>query len=115
MMEPKLKSGFWVAALVRRCGVHNVPAMVTSKGHDSAGGVFVKVNHLNGKAEVFSQARKGDGSLVWMCSTGVTPVEDREADAYILRQKKFDPDIWVVEIEDKQGRHFLEAEVETDI
>ena len=101
------------AALVRRCGVQNVPAMVTSKGHDSAGGVFVKVNHLDGNAEVFSQARRGDGTPVWMCATGDAPVVEREADEYIARQKKFDPDIWVVEIEDKQGRHFLEADVDT--
>lgn len=115
MTEPRLKSGFWVAALIRRCGVQNIPAMVTSKGHDSAGSVFVKVNHLNGQAEVFSQARRGDGNLVWMCATGAEPVVEADADAYIARQKKFDPDIWVVEIEDKQGRHFLEADVDTGL
>jgi len=112
MFEPRLKSGIWVSALIRRCAAEQVPAMVVARGHESAGGIFVKVNHLDGNAEVFSQARKGDGGQIWMCATGPEPVVETDADAYIARQMKFDPDIWVVEIEDKKGRHFLETEVD---
>ncbi len=113
MVEARLKSGIWVSALIRRCAVVAVAAVVVRKGDASAGGVFVKVNHLNGHADVFSQARRGDGSEVWMCATGPDPVPEADADAYIARQAKYDPDIWVIEIEDREGRHFLEAEVDT--
>ena len=111
-MEPRLKSGIWVKALIHRCAVEAVPALVVRKGDESAGGVYVKVNHLDGRAEVFSQARRGDGSRVWMCATGAEPVPEADADAYVERQVKFDPDIWVVEIEDRAGRHFLDDEVD---
>jgi len=111
-MEARLKSSIWVSALIRRCAVQTVPAVVVRKGDESAGGVFVKVNHLNGLADVFSPSRKGDGSKVWMHAMGPDPVPEADADAYIQRQAKFDPDIWVVEIEDRDGRHFLGEEVD---
>ncbi len=113
MVEARLKSAIWVSALIRRCGIEAVPALVVRKGDATAGGVFVKVNHLNDHAQVYSQARRGDGSEVWMCATGRDPVPEAEADAYIARQAKYDPDIWVIEIEDRAGRHFLDAEVDT--
>jgi hypothetical protein len=111
-MEPRLKSGIWVRALIRRCAVEAVPALVVRKGDESAGGIFVKVNRLDGQADVFSPARRGDGSKVWMHVLGPDPVPEADADAYIARQVKFDPDVWVVEIEDREGRHFLGEEVD---
>ncbi len=112
-MEARLKSGIWVAALIRRCGVEAVSAVVVRRGDDSAGNVFVKLNRLDGHAEVFSQARKGDGTRVWICATGAEPVIEADADAYLERQLKYDTDIWVVEIEDREGRNFLDTEVDT--
>lgn len=87
--------------------------MVVRKGDETAGGVFVKVNRLDGTADVYSQARRGDGEQVWLCATGPQPVPESEADEYLARQFRFDPDIWVVEIEDRQGRHFLDVAVDT--
>jgi len=111
-MEARIKSGIWVSALIRRCAVEAVPAMVVRKGDETAGGIFVKVNHLDGLADVFSPARRGDGTKVWLHAIGPDPVPEADADAYIQRQVKFDPDIWVVEIEDRNGRHFLAEEVD---
>lgn len=111
-MEPRLKAGIWVRALIRRCASQTVPALVVRKGDESAGTVFVKVNRLNGRVDVFSPARKGDGRKVWMHALGPDPVPETDADAYLARQAKFDPDIWVVEIEDREGRHFLGEEVD---
>jgi len=112
-MEMRLKSGIWVAALIRRCAAEAVPAMVVRKGDETAGTIFVKVNRLDGLADVFSPARRGDGSKVWMHALGADPVPEADADAYIERQAKFDPDIWVIEIEDRAGRHFIGEEVDT--
>jgi len=112
MTEPRLKSGLWVRALIRRCEVQAVTAMVVRKGDETAGNVYVAVNQLDGTARVYNRAFRGDGSKVWMCVTGPEPVPEREANAYVARQQEFDPDIWVVEIEDKQGRHFLDEDVD---
>ncbi len=74
--------------------------------------ILVKLNLLNGTSQVFSPARNGDGELIWLRATGSNPVPESEADAYIERQHRVDPDIWVVEIEDRHGRHFLLEPVE---
>tara|TARA_R110002110_G_scaffold79732_11_gene208080 strand:+ start:4862 stop:5194 length:333 start_codon:yes stop_codon:yes gene_type:complete len=105
---PRLKAEIWVKALIRRCEVEGVTAMVARRGDASAGTVLVKVNTLDGEAQVYSPARDGDGALIWLpreCQA------EAEADAYIEKQRGFDPDIWVVEIEDRKGRHFLQEKV----
>ncbi len=37
-------------------------------------------------------------------------VSEGEAQAYLTRQVDFDPDIWILEVEDKKGRHFLDED-----
>ena len=108
---PRLKAEIWVKALIRRCEVAGAQAMVVRRGDGNAGVVLVKVNRLDRTASVFSPARAGDGALIWMQATGPAPVPEADADAYIERQRKFDPDFWVVEIEDREGRHFLQEPV----
>lgn len=105
---PRLKAEIWVKALIRRCEAAGAQAMVVRRGDAQAGVVLVKVNRLDRTASVYSPARAGDGSLVWLSATGAGPVSEPDADAYIERQRKFDPDLWVVEIEDRDGRHFLQ-------
>jgi hypothetical protein len=107
-----LKTEVWVKALIRRCGIQAVPAMVVRRGDDSAGVVMVKVNTLNGEACVYTPARQGDGSRIWIEGGGPGFKPETEVDAYIARQLNFDPDIWVIEIEDSEGRHFLDEPIE---
>ena len=110
-LAPRLKAEIWVKGLIRRCEVGGAAAMVVARGDATSGVVLVKVNRLDGLAQVFSPARAGDGSFQWLSGTGVEPVPEADADAYIARQRKFDPDLWVVEIEDRAGRHFLQEPV----
>jgi len=112
-MEPaaRLKAEIWVKALIRRCEVEGASAMVVRRGDAGSGTVLVKLNTLDGRASVFAPARDGEGRLVWMRAPSAEPVSEAEADAYIEKQRNFDPDIWVVEIEDRQGRHFLQEPV----
>ena len=110
-----LKSEIWVKALIRRAAVANAPAMVVRRGHSDAGTIYVKVARLDGTAEVYGPTYGKEGERVWMRVTGADPVTDAEADAYLVRQEKFDPDIWVVEVEDKEGRHFLTEPVVQDL
>ena len=111
-MEPRLKTEIWVKALIRRAMGAGAFAAVVNHGDDTSGTVLVKVATLDGVATVFSLARQGDGSSFWMRATGAEPVEETEADSYIRKARGFDPDLWVVEIEDRQGRHFLLEPVE---
>ena len=33
---------------------------------------------------------------------------DAEIEAFLTREIRFDPDVWIVEVEDRAGRHFLD-------
>lgn len=111
-MSARLKAEFWVKALLRRCAAADAAAVVVRRGDADAGAVLVKVNRLDGSASVYSAGWSLDGERVWRRATGVEPAPDREAEAYISRQAQRDPDLWVVEIEDRAGRHFLTEPVE---
>jgi hypothetical protein len=110
----RLKSGIWVAAYLRRCRSEGAEAMLRRRGADEAGAVFVKVSRLDGTAEVFApapqtafdEARPSD--RVFAPALKSQPAPDADAEAYLARQIKFDPDCWIVEVEDRAGRHFLD-------
>jgi hypothetical protein len=71
---------------------------VLRKGDPDAGGVLCVLRHGDG-VSVLSQMRSGEGELSWMRATGPGPVDQETSDAYIARQVKFDPDLWVIEFE----------------
>jgi hypothetical protein len=106
-MAPRLKAEIWVKALIRRCETNGAGAMVVRRGDATSGIVLVKVNRLDGRATVYAPARDGEGALFWMARPGTEPAPEADADAYIEKQRQRDPDLWVVEIEDREGRHFL--------
>ncbi len=104
MSEPKLKARLWVQAAIRRCDVLGIPAVVVRKGDTDAGVVLVKLNRGGAGCEVFSQVRDAAGRLAWLRATGPLPVTEDRADAYIARQREVDWDLWVLEVEDREGR-----------
>ena len=109
-MQPRLKSGIFVRALIRRAEVAGAQAYVVRKGAEEAGAIFLKISRLDGTGTVLNQARAGDGELVWARPLGDS-VDDAKASAYFERQIKFDPDIWIVEIEDREGRAFVDENI----
>ena len=110
----RLKSAVWVAAYLRRCHVEGAFAVLRRRGAEEAGAIFIKVNRLDGTAAVyapapqtaFDEAHPADRAF----APGLKeqPAADDEAEAYLERQRRFDPDIWVIEVEDRAGRHFLD-------
>lgn len=112
MEQPRLKAEIWVQAHIRRCSALGIPVFVVRRGDSTAGVVLIKLNTLGDGCTVFSPTRRGDGERIWLRATGAEPVAETEADAYIARQLNFDPDLWVIEIEDREGRHLLDAPVE---
>jgi hypothetical protein len=106
-----LATDIWVGALIRRAEQGGAFPTVVRKGDIRAGAVLVKIlNRADGVTRLYSEATRGDGERVWMRPL---PSEDEdEVDRYIERAVRIDPDIWVVEIDDRQGRHFLVEAVE---
>jgi hypothetical protein len=106
-----LSTDVWVAALVRRAELTGGFAAIARKGDPRAGAVLVRVYNLSDRStRLYSEAVRGDGERIWMQPA---PGADEQAlAAYVERSVRIDPDIWVVDVEDKQGRHFLTEDVE---
>jgi hypothetical protein len=108
----RVPSELWVRALLRRCSAAGVPVVVVRHGDEDAGAVFIKVRLLDGRAKVMGPAPAGYAQssalkpmVAHLDANGVT---EADADAYLSRQREFDPDIWLVEIEDRAGRTFTD-------
>src|SRR5262245_18248064 len=102
-----LTTGLWVMAQVRLCDRAFIPATIVRKGHDEAGTLLIEVNLLEGGVTVFAQASSLDGEPARSRGTGPQPISEAGADAYIERQEKYDPDFWVLEIDDRRGQYKL--------
>jgi hypothetical protein len=107
----RVNSGLWVKGFLRRCAVAGVPGVVVRRGDEEAGAIYVKVGRLDRTAALYGPAPAGldagaRGSL-FSCHLPDGTVEG-EVDAALARQREFDPDIWIVEIEDRAGRSFLD-------
>lgn len=109
MSEARLKAKLWVHAAIRQCTVLAIPAVVVAKGDEDSGDILVKVNRGPAGCEVFTRVRDGAGEPAWMRATGPAPVPEEKADSYIAKRRHVDSDLWVVEVEDREGRTpFLE-------
>src|ERR1700761_6162964 len=102
----QIDTSIWVYALIRRAHQGGAFATVGRKGDSRGGTVLVKlVNRRKGEARLLAEATRGDGERVWM--QPIPAPEKPDIDAYIERAIRIDPDVWVVEIDDPEGRHFL--------
>jgi hypothetical protein len=109
----RLKSAIWVAAYVRRCNIEGIFAAVRRRGAEEAGAVFVKINRLDGTSDLyvpapqsaFDEARPSDRLFTQPFATR----PDVDVESYLAREIRFDPDVWIVEAEDRAGRHFLDV------
>ena len=109
-MTPRLKAGIFVRALIRRAEVAGAQAYVVRKGSEEAGAIVLKISRLDGTSVVLNQARNGQGDLVWARPLGETSDEEKSR-AWFERQINFDPDLWIVEVEDRQGRAFVDEPI----
>lgn len=105
----RLKSAIYVQALIRRCESAGASAYLVRRGAEEAGAVFVKLNRLDGTLTVLSPARRGE-ERVWTRPLGES-TDDARAGEYFAKQLRIDPDIWIVEIEDREGRTFLDEPI----
>ena len=78
--------------------------MVVHKGDATRGSVLVKLNLLDGRCTVLAETQDAMGARAWIRGTGADPVPEAAADDYIARNRRYDPDLWVIEVEDRDGR-----------
>src|SRR5215475_11033379 len=107
----RLKSAIWVAAYLRRCQKEGVFGAVRKRGAEEAGAVFIKVATLDGNAmlyapapqTVYEDSRPVDRLFV---PSSPEPQPEQAVEARLAKEIRFDPDAWIVETEDRAGRHF---------
>ncbi|NDV02331.1 DUF1491 family protein [Pseudoroseicyclus tamaricis] len=107
-MEGRLATGLWVSAYRKRLELAGIPAYVTARGDDTAGAVLVKLATMDGQAVLYQRSwdYETDGRHWTRLAEGPEP----EVDDSARRQRGMDPDLWVIEIEDRQGRTLLEED-----
>jgi hypothetical protein len=110
MATPRLKAGIFARALIRRVQVAGASAFVVRSGAEEAGAIILKVSKLDGTCLVLNQARNAKGELVWQQVLGGWTADAR-ATEWCNKQVTFDPDLWIVEIEDREGRAFVDEEI----
>jgi hypothetical protein len=109
----RLSSDLWVYALIRRVQLGGAFATLARKGDARGGAVLVKTfDQRTGVAKLWAEAVGPGGDSVWM--RPIASEAEADVDAYIARAARIDPDIWVVEIEDADGRRFLTEAVAGD-
>jgi hypothetical protein len=105
-MTPRLTADFWVRAYLARLEQAGIPAFVTAKGDATAGAVLVKVARLDGQAMAYQRSFDlTSDTRIWVV---LAEGDEATVDHAIARQKTFDPDLWVIELEDRQGRSLLD-------
>lgn len=112
----RLTSAFFVAALVRRAQVEGAYAIVRRKGAPEAGAILVEIDHLDGTSDLYGPAAQSmledDGERAFRPLLKTMPASNRDVETRVMRELEFDSDLWIVVIEDRQGRHFLERIVD---
>lgn len=111
----RVKSEIWVKAFLRRCLAEGVAVYVAASGDASAGAIYIHLDDLAGVHRVFAPAPAGLDAVSderrFVACFGEAGATEAEARDYLRRQRQYDPDLWVVEIEDRRGRHFLGDEL----
>jgi len=100
----RLKSSIWIQAQIRICALSHLSTYVIKKGDPDAGAIFILINKLNGDNFIYYQKRDMKGDIGWEKSNS-TPLNEKEVSDYLEKQKKYDPDLWILEIEDPAGEY----------
>jgi hypothetical protein len=104
MSEGRIATELWVMAHIRQCSAQGIMATVVKRGDDWGGAVVIKLNLIGPGFKVLTQSRDIDGNIAWLQAKDGAVINETEADEYIARQTQRDPDLWVIEIEDRTGK-----------
>ncbi len=107
MSEPRLKTEIRIAAQLRRAAAAGAFATIARRGDTDAGAVAVKVYLGARRARLFVEGRDGKGAPQWREPLD-GEVDEAAVDAFLEKEIRFDRDLWIVEIEDREGRTFTD-------
>lgn len=115
----RLKSDIWTAAYRRRCEIAGAFAVMRRRGAAEAGAILIKIDRLDGTAALFGpapQALFGEGETErrFVRMHPQDAIESAAAEVRIEKEIRFDPDLWIIEVEDRSGRTFLLPEETAD-
>lgn len=108
MPDARMPTDIWIQAHVARLSSKGVPVVVLKRGDKNSGIIIVKINRIETGVDIFMQERDLSGNFIWQPALDGRRVEEPEAASFIERQAKYDPDIWIVEIEDREDHNLLE-------
>jgi hypothetical protein len=110
----RLKSSIWISAYLRRCQHEGAYALVRRRGAEEAGAIFIKINRLDGTADLYGPAPQSTfdeahpADRIFAACLATQPAPDADVESYLARQTRYDPDLWLIEVDDRGGRHFLD-------
>jgi hypothetical protein len=110
----RVKSAIWVAAYLRRCRVEGAFAVLRRRGAEEAGAIFIKVDRLNGTADLYGPAPQATFDETHPAERAFIPLlkdqpaAEADVEAALARQLRYDSDLWIVAVEDREGRPFLD-------
>ena len=97
-MEARVKAGVWVSMALRLADLAGRSGVVLRRGDADSGGVLCVLRGRGGLV-VLSQVRDAEGRPAWLRGSGDEPLDQAGTDAYVERQVRRDPDLWVLEFE----------------
>lgn len=101
---PRLTSDFWVSAYLRQAAHDGLDAVLRRRGASEAGAIFVKLDRLDGSGALYGPAPQSladeDGARRFQLILEADPLAIEER---VERERRFDPDLWLVEIENRKG------------
>jgi hypothetical protein len=109
----RLRSDIWVSAYLRRCAVEGAYATLRRRGAAEAGAIFVLVDHLDGRVALFGPAPQtamvaGEADRLWARTHAQSWIAPPEAEERLRKELRFDSDLWIVDVDDRDGRSFLD-------
>lgn len=110
-MQARLKTSLWVEAHLRQRFAAGMPSFVIAKGDADRGGVILKVNRFSHGITVFEQTLDFDGNKMWRKIGEFAANDEKSADQLLAKKRQYDPDIWLLEIEDHQARYSPDAPI----
>jgi hypothetical protein len=109
--QPRLKTSLWVEAHVRQCFLADMPAFIVAKGDAERGNIILKINRFAGGITLYEQALDFDGNKMWRALGAFASDAERDADLILQKKRQYDPDIWIIEIEDGRENYTLDAPI----
>ena len=109
MTLERIPTELWIKAHVKHCTTKGIPIFVIRRGDPHSGTVILKLNQLEAGNQVFSQIRDENGNLGWLPQIDGRLMSENEANTLLERQIQRDPDLWIIEIEDRKGRHWVDG------